>query len=185
MNDLPFWALKLESPLTVETVGEPAHRELAPASMTAHYEYPARGDLIACKLSWYQGTHKPQIWKDGGIPKWDSGVLFVGDKGMVIADYGKHLLLPEDQFKDFQRPEPFIADSPGHHAEWLNAIRNGTPTGSPFNYAGLLTIANHLGNVAYRSGQKLQWDAATLKATNCAKADEFISRKPREGWSLG
>jgi predicted dehydrogenase len=184
MNDLPFWALKLDSPKTVEAFGIPAHREIAPASMTAVYEFGARGDMGPCKLSWYQGTHKPQIWKDNGIPQWGSGILFVGDKGMVLSDYSKHLLLPEEQFKDFVRPEPFIPDSPGQHQEWLDAIRNGTPTGSPFSYAGLLTITNHLGNVAYRCGQKLEWDAKQLKASNCAQADAFIRRTPRPGWSL-
>ncbi len=185
MNDLSFWALKLDSPLTVEAIGDKPHAEIAPASMTAVYEYAARGDMPACKVTWYQGTHKPQIWLDKGIPQWDSGTLFVGDKGMVLSDYGKHVLLPEEKFSNFQRPEKTIADSPGQHEEWLEAIRNGTPTGSPFSYAGLLTIANHLGNVAFRSEQKIEWDAANLRAKNCPAADRFISRTPRSGWSLG
>lgn len=185
MNDLPFWALKLESPSTVEAIGDPPHREIAPASMTAIYQYPARGDLPACKVAWYQGSHKPQIWKDKGIPQWGTGILFIGDKGMLLSDYGKHVLLPEETFKDFERPKPFIPDSPGQHAEWLEAIRHGTPTGSPFSYAGLLTIANHLGNVAFRAHQKIEWDAQSLRASNCPQADAFISRTPRAGWSLG
>ena len=185
MNDLPFWALKLDSPKTIEAIGDKPHAEIAPASMTAIYDYAARGDMPACKVAWYQGTHKPQLWLDKAIPQWNSGVLFVGSKGMVLADYGKHLLLPEQQFADFQRPEKFIPDSPGQHEEWLEAIRTGKPTGSPFSYAGLLTIANHLGNVAFRSEQKIEWDAANLRATNCPAADQFISRTPRAGWSLG
>jgi len=184
MNDLPFWALKLDAPKTVEAIGDKPHREIAPASMTAIYEYNARGEMPACKVSWYQGTHKPQIWKDKGIPQWGSGILFIGDKGMVLSDYDKYVLLPEEKFKDFVRPEQFIPNSPGQHQEWLLAIQNGTPTGSPFSYAGLLTIANHLGNVAFRSNQKLEWDASKLRATNCPQADEFISRSPRAGWSL-
>jgi len=183
-NDLPFWALKLDAPKTIEAIGSKPHDEIAPASMTAIYEYGPRDGMPACKLGWYQGADKPQIWKDKGIPQWDSGVLFVGDKGMLLADYGKHVLLPEDKFVDFQRPAPFIPDSPGQHAEWLNAIRNGTSTGSPFSYAGLLTEANHLGNVAFRAGKKLEWDFAKMKATNCPEADPFIGRTPRAGWSL-
>ncbi len=104
---------------------------------------------------------------------------------MVLADYNKHVLLPESDFKDFERPTPFIPDSPGQHQEWLQAIREGTPTGSPFSYAGLLTISNHLGNVAYRAGKKLTWNAKQLRATNAPEADRFISRIPRQGWSLG
>jgi len=184
-NDLPFWALKLDAPKTIESFGDKPHSEIAPASMTAIYEYGPREGMPACKLIWYQGEDKPQIWKDKGIPQWDSAVLFVGDKGMLLSDYTKHLLLPEDKFVDFKRPKPFIPDSPGQHEEWLNAIRNGTPTGSPFSYAGLLTEANHLGNVAFRAGKKLEWDFKAMKATNCPDADRFIGREPRQGWSLG
>ncbi len=184
MNDLPFWALQLESPLTVQSFGDKPHPEIAPASMTAIYEFGPRGERVPCKLFWYQGSHRPTIWKLNGIPQWGMGMLFVGDKGMLLADYDRHVLLPEEQFKDFVPPEPFIPDSPGQHREWLDAIIHGTPTGSPFSYAGLLTITNHLGNVAYRTGQKLEWDAAALKATNCPEADRFLGRTPRAGWSL-
>ena len=54
-----------------------------------------------------------------------------------------------------------------------------------FEYAGWLTEANHLGNVAYRAGQKLIWDAKAMKATNCPNADQFIHREYRSGWKLG
>jgi predicted dehydrogenase len=182
--DLPFWALKLDAPKTIEASGPEPHPEIAPASMQVVYEYGPRSGLPACSVTWYQGSHKPKIWQDGGIPQWDSGVLFVGEKGMLLSDYGKHVLLPEDEFRDFERPEPFLGNSPGHHAEWLIACKTGSPTGSPFSYAGPLTEANHLGNVAFRAGKKLEWDAARMRATNCPEADQFLSREPRKGWSL-
>src|SRR5581483_10762141 len=40
--DLPFWALRLRAPRTIVASGPPPHRELAPATMSATYEYPAR-----------------------------------------------------------------------------------------------------------------------------------------------
>ncbi len=46
--------------------------------MHVTYEYGARGDLPPVQVNWYQGTHKPKIWTDGGIPQWGSAVLFVG-----------------------------------------------------------------------------------------------------------
>ncbi|MCO6454609.1 MAG: Gfo/Idh/MocA family oxidoreductase [Pirellulaceae bacterium] len=183
--DLPFWALKLDHPLTIEAQGPPPHAEIAPASMQVTYQYGPRGDLPPVELSWYQGVNKPEIWKQGGIPTWGNGCLFIGDRGMLLADYGKHVLLPEEQFKDFQRPEPFIPNSIGHHAEWLRACKTGQPTTCNFEYAGWLTEANHLGNVAYRAGKKLQWDAQSLRATNAPEADIFIRRPYRSGWQLG
>jgi predicted dehydrogenase len=183
-NDLAFWALKLQAPLTIEASGPPAHAEIAPASMSAKYEYAERGDLPAVTLTWHQGENKPEIWKNGGIPKWDSAVLFIGSKGMLLADYGRHLLLPEKDFAGFQPPAPTIVRSPGHHAEWIEACKTGKPTSADFQYSGWLTEANHLGNVAYRTGKKLLWDAAKLRATNAPEADKFIHRQYRKGWVL-
>ncbi len=183
--DLPFWALNLDHPLTIEAAGPPANLEIAPASMEVKYTYGARGDRGPLELSWYQGTNRPKLWKEEAIPQWDSGCLFVGDKGMLLADYGKHMLLPEDTFQDFTPPEPFIPASIGHYAEWIHACKTGDPTTCNFEYAGWLTEANHLGNVGYRVGKKIEWDAENLLAKNVPEAARFIRREYREGWTLG
>ncbi|MFO0940194.1 MAG: Gfo/Idh/MocA family oxidoreductase [Pirellulales bacterium] len=183
-NDMPFWALNLDAPIRIRAEGPAPHPELAPASMIAHYEYPARGERVPVQLTWYQGTYKPAAWHDMTIPRWSSGVLFIGDRGMLLSDYGKHVLLPEDQFREFKGPDPFLRVSPGHHEEWLEACRTGSPTGSPFSYAGPLTEANHLGNVAYRSQSKIEWNASKMQIANNDKASSLLQRKPREGWSL-
>ncbi|MGC8640351.1 MAG: Gfo/Idh/MocA family protein [Isosphaeraceae bacterium] len=182
--DLPFWALKLQAPRTIEAFGPPPHPEIAPASMHVVYDYVASGDQPAVQLTWYQGADKPEDWKTGAIPKWDSGVLFKGPRGMLLADYGRHVLLPEKEFRDFKRPEPFIPKSIGHHAEWIHACKTGKPTTCAFAYSGWLTEANHLGNVAYRVGKKLEWDAAKLYAHNAPEAERLIHRPYRNGWTL-
>jgi len=184
LNDLPFWALKLRDPLTIESDGPPPHAEIAPASMFARYTYGPRGDMPPVAVTWYQGTKKPSYYTEGKIPPWGMAILFVGDKGMLLSDYGKHVLLPEEKFKDFKRPEPFIPKSPGHFSEWLEACRTGQPTGSNFDYAAALTIANHLGNVAYRVGKKIEWDPVNLKAKNAPEADLIIRKPYHNGWKL-
>jgi predicted dehydrogenase len=201
-NDLPFWALKLKAPLSVEAHSEvPPHPEIAPASMTAMYEYGPRGDMPAVKLTWYQGEHKPKLWKDGKLPlkkpqpqprarnrqapepqPWNDGHLFIGDKGMLLCDYPSYVLLPEERFKDVKLPEKTLPRPESHHGEWLEACRKGTQPSANFEYGGLLTEANHLGNVAYRVGKKLQWDHETMKVTNAPEADPYIRRPYRKGW---
>jgi hypothetical protein len=183
-NDLPFWALKLDAPRTIEAGGGPAHPELAPATMTATYEYGARGDLPPVKLTWYQGEARPPQIEAKTIPAWGSGVLFVGSKGMVLSDYGRHILLPEADFKDFQRPPQTIPASIGQHREWLRACRTGEKCTCDFAYSGLLTEANHLGNVAYRVGRRLTWDSARLETVGTPEAAQLIRRAYRPGWSL-
>lgn len=183
-NDLPFWALKLDAPITIEAHGPPPHPEIAPASMSATYEYGQRNQLPPVKLTWYQGESKPEIWKNNGIPQWENGCLFIGNKGMLLSDYGKHILLPEKEFTGFQPPSPVIPRSSGHHQEWLLACKSGKETSAHFEYSGWLTEANHLGNVAYRTGKKIRWNKTTLKAENAPEADRYIQRTYRQGWKL-
>ena len=103
---------------------------------------------------------------------------------MLLSDYGKHVLLPEERFSEFERPEPTIEDSIGHHAEWIQACKTGKPTTCNFEYSGLLTEANHLGNVAFRSGKTLHWDSEKMEVKNHSDAEQFIHREYRKGWSL-
>ncbi len=183
--DLPFWALKLKSPSRIEASGPPIHRELAPASMSARYTYVADGEQPSLSLTWHQGTSKPEIWTKGGIPQWPNGVLFIGDKGMLLADYSKFVLLPEEKFAGYTPPPQSIPKSLGHHEEWIHACKTGAPTTCNFAYAGLLTEANHLGNVAYRAGKPLDWDHAAMRVTNVPEAEPFIRRPGyRSGWTL-
>ncbi len=181
--DLAFWALKLRHPTTVEAEG-PVHPNSAARWTIARQEYPARGELPAVKLTWYNGGGYPAFVKEQNIPTWGSAVLFLGSKGMLIADYNQHKLLPEEKFKDFQPPTPFIPDSIGHHQEWIQACKTGGPTTCNFDYSGALTEAALLCNVALRTGEKLTWDAKNLKAVGSSKADAFLRREYRKGWTL-
>jgi len=181
--DLAFWALKLRHPTTVEAEG-PVHPDSAAKWTIARQHYPARGDLPPVDLTWYNGGGYPEMIEEKNIPQWGNGVLFIGTDGMLIADYSKHQLLPEQNFADFEPPEPFIPDSIGHHREWIEACKTGGPTTCNFDYSGALTEAALLCNVALRTGQKLTWDARNLKAVGCPEADKFLRRPYREGWKL-
>src|SRR5204863_9377219 len=114
--DLPHWALDLSRPLTVAPVeGPPVHPESTPPWLIVRYEYPARGDHPPVQLTWYHGGKQPALLSNDQAAKWKSGVLFVGKKGMLLADYSRHALLPEKDFEGFAAPAPFIKDSIGHH----------------------------------------------------------------------
>ena len=136
------------------------------------------------KLSWYQGDNQPTLLKEKKIPQWASGVLFVGDKGMLLSGYTKHVLLPEDKFRDFKRPEPTLKTPTSHYADWIEACKSGGRASADFEYAGWLTEANHLGVIAYRAGTRIEWDPAQLRITNNSAANRFIRREYRSGWKL-
>jgi hypothetical protein len=101
---------------------------------------------------------------------------------MIFCDYDHRKLLPEEKFAGFQAPAPTIPDSIGHYAEWIKACKTGSPTTCNFDYAGALTETVHLGNIAYRTGKKIEWDAANLQVTNAPEAMRFVRRKYRKGW---
>lgn len=188
--DLPFWALGLQYPLSVEVVdGPPVHPESTPPWLIVRYRFPARGAQPPLTLTWYHGQNRRPALADSLISedspsRFVSGVMFVGEKGYLISDYGRHVLLPEQDFKDFKRPARFIPESIGHHQEWIQACKTGGITTCHFGYSGPLTETALLGNVAYRAGCKLDWDAAKLRAPNCPKADTYIQHNYQSGWTL-
>ena len=112
------------------------------------------------------------------------GAVFVGDKGKLVADYGKHILLPRKDYRGFVPPKVEIPPSLGHYKEWIHGCKTGAPTLCNFDYSGMLIEHNLLGNVAYRVGKKLTWDAKGLKAVGCAEADQYIRREYRKGWTI-
>jgi predicted dehydrogenase len=179
--DLPFWALGLKHPVTIEATG-PIHPESTARWTIARQTFPARGPLPPVGLHWYHGGAHPDFITEKAIPQWGNAVLFVGSLGMLIADYDRHLLLPEDAFIDHVPPSPYIPPSIGHHREWIEACKTGSATTCPFAYSGALTEAALLCNVALRTGRRLTWDAANLEAIDCPEANALLRRTNRESW---
>ena len=191
-NDVPYTVLdyiwrrdagagKYLAPLTVEAMSPNVprpHPELAPATLKATYEYAAADGNPPLKLVWYQGDIKPEGWTEAWGKR---SCAFVGEKGVLLGN-GK--LLPEDRFVDFKAPAETLPRSPGHWVEWVDHIKgNGPIPGSNFQYAAWTTEANHLGNVAYRTGKKIEWDWKTMTAKNAPEAGPYIRRpKYRAGW---
>ena len=180
--DLPFWALDLKHPTSCEALGPDVHPETCPVGLVVKYQYPARGQRPPVQLTWYDGNQTPREVAGEKVP--DSGVMFVGAEGHMFANYTSYKLYPKDKFADFQPPPQSIPASIGHHDEWIKACKDGSPTTCNFDYSGALTEAVLLGNVAYRSGKTLHWDAATLTAAGCPEADPFVRKEYRNGWEV-
>jgi len=156
------------------------------------YEFADRGEMPAVKLHWYDGglrPERPEELPPGHELDAEDGVLFVGERGkMLVTGWGGQgvILLPMELNRDYKRPPQALPRSKnGHYHEWIDACKTGAPTTCNFLYSGPLTIANHLGNVAYRAGAKLEWDPVRLQPRNCPAAAPFIQREYRAGWKLG
>jgi len=179
--DLPYWALDLRAPTKVAAKGELSKEGAndVPAHMQVDWHFDARGEQPPVDLTWYHGT-----WMPEGAEAYNKGaaVLFEGDRGRLLADYGSKQLFIDDG-ATVATPEPTIPNSIGHHQEWIAAVKSRGPTTCNFDYSGALAECVLLGNVAYRSGEEIAWDSDKL-TTNSSNADQYLKREYRKGWTL-
>lgn len=187
--DSATWALDLQSPLSVEaTPAGYTDADITPYGSLATYRFAARGDMPAVTLSWYDGGLKPPT--PAALPPGmllpNRGVLFLGDKGALLCGGagGPPKLYPADRESSFQRPEPSITRSRGHHRDWLDAIKGGPPASSNFAYGARLTEIVLLGVAALRVRKPIDWDPIGLKARGLAEADAVFHESYRKGWEL-
>jgi predicted dehydrogenase len=183
--NLAFMGLRLGAPSAVSAdVQGAVNAETGPVGCTVTYEFPARGNLPACRLFWYE-RRRPPMNVLQGIQPGGSGCLIVGNKGTMYSpdDYGEtQRLLPEADFREYRAPQPTLPRSPGHHAEWIRACKGGVAAMSNFaDYSGQMAETVLLGNVAIRVGQRITWDSAKLQASVPAAA-QYVRRTYRKGW---
>jgi predicted dehydrogenase len=183
--DLAHWALDLSAPVSVAANGRKVKDgdQNVPDLLQVDYTYPARGDRPKVQLTWYSGAPGPDLGAKEAFHGYGSGVLFEGPKGQLLADYNRHMLLPEDRFKDFTPPKQTIPPSVGHHQEWIEAIKGNGATLCNFAYSGALAETVLLGNVAFRSGKAFAWDDKAGTA-DAAEANQYLQREYRKGWKL-
>jgi predicted dehydrogenase len=181
-------ALKLGHPASVHASSTRLFPETAPSASMVHYDFPAREGMPAVKLTWYDGGLKPR--RPNGLA--DSrklaaeGLIFVGEEGSMLCGFtGENpLLIPETRMKEYKRPPRTIPRSIGHYKEWIEACKGGKPAGCNFDIGGPLTEIVLLGNIAIRTGEKLDWDSENMKITNVPEANNYLHYKYRDGWAL-
>jgi predicted dehydrogenase len=189
MMDMAFWALDLRFPTSCEAEGTPVSSDTCPVWMKAKWMHPANDWRPEVEVRWYDGGKKPGVPTaliDRESKSMFKGLIFYGNKGHLMADYGYRLLLPRGDMTHYTSPKPedLIPPSKGHHKEWIDACKTDKKTLCNFDYSGALIENNLLSLVAYRVGKKIEWDAENLKAKNCPEADRYIHKKYRDGWVL-
>jgi predicted dehydrogenase len=185
--DLPHWALGIRDPLTVEAQGVKDYEgdNDVPGKLRIDYRYAVPAEGIGkdtpVHLTYYQGGLRPE---GSDVYQRGSAVLFEGEKGRLLADYGSHRYYFDEKRDDPPAPPRTIPPSPGHQREWIEAVRSRGVTSCNFDYSGALAETVLLGNVAYRSGKKIEWDAKASRVTNAPDAARFLEREYRKGWAL-
>ncbi|MBI2435772.1 MAG: Gfo/Idh/MocA family oxidoreductase [Candidatus Hydrogenedentes bacterium] len=185
-----FSALQLGAPVSVSASSTLFNEETLPLASCVHYRFPARGERPVVEVHWYDGgmlPPRPEELEPGEELDPEDGLLFIGDKGtMLVEGWGgeRPRLLPKSRMDTFTPPPQTLPRSIGHHAEWIEACKGGSPARSNFDFAGPLTEAVLLGTVAVRTRKHLEWDSEKLEVTNVPEAARYIRKQYRKGWSV-
>ncbi|MFA7691771.1 MAG: Gfo/Idh/MocA family oxidoreductase [Candidatus Hydrogenedentes bacterium] len=193
--DPAFFALKLGEAkhFSVEPVQqENANDQTYPSNAIIKYQFPARADMEAVDVYWYENGLKPELPE--GIPEGQklgdnsNGSLFIGTDGWATAgEYGGEArLLPDERMADYTRPDKTIPRVSGtsHYRNFIDACKGGAPAVSNFDYAGPFTEMVLFGNVALRLNGRVEYDTETMTVVNNADANALLTKEYRKGWEL-
>ena len=176
-TDVAYWALDLKAPKSVSAAGGRwGVHDLAetPDTLEVVCEYP---NLI---LTW---TLHPQ--GRPGFPAMGNSVIFQGSKATMVVNYNRYEIYVKGKRDEaFQPPPPSIPDSPGHIREFLNAIKSRQRTTCDIEYGHRLTKSGLMANIAYRTGERLNWDDGRERFTGHTNANQYVTRRYRKPWKL-
>lgn len=196
-----FRILKLSSPLTVEAsrsqywkidefLWKRQDNVLSyPRASLLHWEFPGREGMPPVTLHWYDGglrPPKPRELDEDGEPMPEEGLLFVGDEGKILAEFGggEPRLIPRARMARFEPPPQTLPRPAEELDQWIRACRGGAASNASFENVAALAETILLGTIALRVDGKLRWNAASGRFEGAPQADALMSRAYRDGWSL-
>jgi predicted dehydrogenase len=187
--DPVFTALNIGDPLTISSEPESTSEEVWPGWVVNHYTFPGTALTVGKTIAatWRDGGKKPSPEVSPHLPKGfelpPSGSILIGEEGsLLIPHVAEPKLFPEEKFKNYPKPD---VGGLNHYHDFVEAALGNGVAGSNFDYAGPLTEAVLLGNVANRfPGQTLEWNAKALRFTNNREANNYLRRRYRRGWKV-
>lgn len=162
-----------------------------PMASTVRFRYPAGGQRGPVDLYWYDGGMRPPIPEELSrdnkeLPQ--EGMLFVGDKGKILAGFN----IQDPQIisgSKIEKPAGVATDKRNQVQQtsealplFVQACKNGKQYPGSFPEAEYLTEAVNLYSVALRMNKLLKYEAASQSVTNVAEANKYLKRDYRQGW---
>jgi Oxidoreductase family, C-terminal alpha/beta domain/Oxidoreductase family, NAD-binding Rossmann fold len=160
-----------------------------PYSCTVRFKFPKQKTLPAFDLIWYDGGMKPPTPDelDPGAELSEEGMMFVGDKGKIIAGFRceSPQLIPKSKMDSYMNGQLMPKETTNRSNDvWIDAFKNKTQSPGSFLNATAVTETILLGGVALRAKKKVEWDSANMKITNVPDANKYLVREYRKGWEL-
>ncbi|MEN6453023.1 MAG: Gfo/Idh/MocA family oxidoreductase [Prolixibacteraceae bacterium] len=161
-----------------------------PHAATLYLKVPVNGEKESVNVFWYEGGIRPAtpgslVKKERKMPV--EGVMFVGEQGSVLANYGYEDPVLLDVKDGDQIASSVIVPKVGMEdqtTEMIAAFRGGKPSRGSFENVQTVAESICLGNLAIRMNDRLEWDSEYLKVSNLPEANPYLSRIYRPGWEL-
>jgi predicted dehydrogenase len=171
--DLARWAMGIDSaPRRVTCAGSRYHFKddwETPDVTVATFDF---GDKC---LIWEGQSCDPHGFEGAAF-----GVTFFGEGGsMAIAENDVRVYDLKDKLV---REVKAAKDNVSHFANFVNAIRNGTPLNANIADGHKSAMLSHLGNISWRTGRTLNIDPTTGKILADPEAEALCKRTYRPGW---
>lgn len=198
--------LELGLPTEVNMLYANGHNKFFfPYSSTIQFKFPARKDMPACDVTWYDGLDNiPTVPEgyvnlalDANIPPPSNGQIAPAklNPGKIIysktltfqgASHGSTLtIIPEKKAKEMASKLPEVPASPSSHYEnFLLACKGQEKTRSPFEIAGPLSQVFCLGVIAQQLNAKLKFDPKKKQFIDNPVANNLLNgAAPRKEWT--
>jgi predicted dehydrogenase len=147
-----------------------------PDTQIATFEFPtAAGEATGCTVVW-----EHRVWEKRGPEDQSSGVIIHGSKGTLLFTGNGWEVRGGDGTKEKPGADMVAA----HVRNFLDCVRDGKTPNADIEIGHKSTRLCHLGNIAYRTGRTLTFDAATETFKNDAEANKLLSREYRKGFEL-
>jgi predicted dehydrogenase len=190
-----FKILGLTPPLSVEASSSESFNETFPKASIVHLNFPARDNRPAVHMAWYDGGLRPP--RPAGLSEQDQhffqagedneGILYVGDKGIILAGFNGNNPRVYPESKKYQAPPRQRGEGRSDPAvdQWVAACKGGgsAPLAN-FEIQTPVTEAFLLGCLAQRfPGERLDWDEANMRITSSEKANRYVDPPNRSGYT--
>ncbi|HEY1381551.1 MAG TPA: hypothetical protein VGF55_32435, partial [Gemmataceae bacterium] len=122
------------------------------------------------------------------------GETFYGTRGTLLSDRIGFEVVPELESarSGGRTPKPRMErrqavgrDSTDRHVQnFIDCVRSRQRPAADVEICHKASTVAHLGNIAYRTGRKLRWDAAREEIIGDAAANALLGRPARKPWDL-
>ncbi len=169
--DVARWGLGVDAPTAVTSGGGKYvfdDDQEVPDTQVTTWEYPG------CCMVWEHRMWSPH--PESGLP---FGVAFHGDKGTLITD-GKSWRIEDG---DGSQSKPGPDGQKLHVRDFLDCVKSRNQPNADIETGHQSTRLCHIGNIAFRTGKKLTFDA-DHECFHDAEADKLLSREYSSRFSL-